>query len=65
MVALFHSYGIGAVMAAIASLYIALALGLMLFGIETNLRPLEALAPERDLSARAPLADRLREPSIG
>ncbi len=56
VVRLFHDFGLDAVMAGIALLYIALAVGLMLFGIETNLRSLEALAPERE-PALAVLSD--------
>jgi MFS transporter, putative metabolite:H+ symporter len=53
VVALKHAYGIDAVMIFIASLYIAMALCLALFGIETNQRSLEALAPEQEALAPA------------
>ena len=64
VVTLFHNFGIDAVMGGIALLYIALAVGLMLFGIETNLQPLEALAPEREPAALV-LSDPAHGPSIG
>ncbi|MEJ1975072.1 MAG: hypothetical protein WDN49_02445 [Acetobacteraceae bacterium] len=46
MLTLFHAYGVALVVAGIAALYIALAIGIALFGIETNQVSLEALAPE-------------------
>jgi putative MFS transporter len=48
VVSLFESFGLPAVMYAIAGLYLALALGVLLFGIETNHRSLEAIAAEPD-----------------
>ncbi len=46
VVALYDAYGIGGAVGAVAILYLALAIGLACVGIETNQRPLEALAPE-------------------
>jgi putative MFS transporter len=51
VVALYHNYGISAVMIAIASIYVVLSVALMFFGIYTNLRPLEELAPDQDASS--------------
>jgi putative MFS transporter len=50
VVALKHAHGTDAVMIFIAGLYVTMALCLALFGIETNQRSLEALAPEQDPS---------------
>ncbi|HEY0181903.1 MAG TPA: MFS transporter, partial [Rhodopila sp.] len=46
VVALFHGYGIVGVTGWIAGIYLTLALALLLFGIETNQRSLEALDPK-------------------
>lgn len=45
VVSLFDAYGLPAVLYAISGLYLAMAVGIALFGIETNQRSLEALAP--------------------
>jgi MFS transporter, putative metabolite:H+ symporter len=45
VVALFGAYGIGGVIGAIAVLYLTLVVLIALFGIETNQKSLEALAP--------------------
>jgi MFS transporter, putative metabolite:H+ symporter len=45
VVALYEAYGVGGAVGAVAMLYLALAIGLACVGIETNQRPLEALAP--------------------
>ena len=45
VVALYNAYGVGGAVGAVAILYLALAVGLLFFGIETNQQPLEALAP--------------------
>jgi MFS transporter, putative metabolite:H+ symporter len=56
VVSLYDTYGLPSVLYAIAALYLALALGVLLFGIETNQRSLESIAPSRDgtLSEPAP-----------
>ncbi len=46
VVSLFDAYGLPSVLYAISALYLAMAAGIALFGIETNQRSLEALAPE-------------------
>ncbi len=51
VVSLFDAYGLPAVLYAISALYLAMAAGIALFGIETNQRSLEALAPEPATSA--------------
>lgn len=48
VVAVFDAFGASGVAVAIAAIFFLLAIGLMLFGIETNLKPLEAVAPETD-----------------
>lgn len=48
VVALKDAYGTNAVMVFIAVLYVSMAVGLSLFGIETNQQSLEALAPEAE-----------------
>jgi len=53
VVALFGAYGIGGVIGAIAALYIVLVLVVALFGIETNRKSLEALAPGAETNAVA------------
>jgi putative MFS transporter len=45
VVALYNAYGVGGAVGAVAILYLALAVCLLFFGIETNQQPLEALAP--------------------
>lgn len=45
VVALFGAYGIGGVIGAIAALYLVLVMLVASFGIETNQKSLEALAP--------------------
>ena len=45
VVALYNAYGVGGAVGAVAILYLALAVSLLFFGIETNQQPLEALAP--------------------
>lgn len=45
VVALHDAYGVGGAIGAVAALYLLLAVSLLLFGIETNQRPLEALTP--------------------
>jgi putative MFS transporter len=51
VVSLYDGYGLPSVLYAIASLYLLLALGILLFGIETNQRSLESIAPERESEA--------------
>jgi len=53
VVLLYGSYGIGGVVFVLAGMYFALSVGIALFGIETNQKSLEALAPVAmpDLSA--------------
>lgn len=51
VVSLFDTYGLPAVLYAISALYLAMAAGILLFGIETNQRSLEALAPDPEPSA--------------
>ncbi len=46
---LFHAYGVSIVVAAIALLYLALAIGIALFGIETNQVPLEDITQAADM----------------
>lgn len=53
VVSLYNAYGLPSVLYAIASLYLLLALGVLLFGIETNQRSLEAIAPLREAEAEA------------
>jgi putative MFS transporter len=48
VVSLYDAYGLPAVLYAISSLYLLLSLGVYFFGIETNQRSLESLAPEQD-----------------
>lgn len=50
VVALKDAYGVNAVMAFIAVLYVSMAVCLSLWGIETNQQSLEALAPEAETS---------------
>jgi putative MFS transporter len=50
VVALYGLYGVGGAVGAIAILYLALAIGLACFGLETNQLSLEALAPEPEPS---------------
>ncbi|MGY4415136.1 hypothetical protein ACVWW4_006872 [Bradyrhizobium sp. LB7.1] len=45
VVSLYDTYGLPSVLYAIAALYLLLALGVLLFGIETNQRSLESIAP--------------------
>jgi putative MFS transporter len=45
VVALYNAYGVGGAVGAVAILYLALAIGLLFYGIETNQQSLEALAP--------------------
>jgi putative MFS transporter len=45
VVMLFENYGPGGVVLVLSSLYLALAVVVALFGIETNQQSLEALAP--------------------
>jgi len=56
VVSLYDTYGLPSVLYAIASLYLLLALGILLFGIETNQRSLESIAPvlEAEAVATAP-----------
>ncbi|HVE23274.1 MAG TPA: MFS transporter [Acidocella sp.] len=63
VVKLFHAYGTGAVMIFIAALYVTMALCLTLFGIETNQRSLEAVAPEPE-SATSGMAIQENQPSL-
>jgi putative MFS transporter len=56
VVSLYDAYGLGAVLYAIAGLYFSLAIGILLFGIETNRRSLEALAPDAETPASARLS---------
>ncbi len=51
VVSLFDNYGLPAVLYAISGLYLAMAVGIMVFGIETNQRSLEALAPDGETTA--------------
>ncbi len=51
VVSLFDRYGLPAVLYAISGLYLAMAVGIMVFGIETNQRSLEALAPDPEAIA--------------
>jgi putative MFS transporter len=53
VVSLYNAYGLPSVLYAVASLYLLLALGVLLFGIETNQRSLEAIAPLREAEAEA------------
>lgn len=53
VVALFGAYGIGGVIGTIAALYLALVVVVALFGIETNRKSLEALAPSAETDAVA------------
>jgi putative MFS transporter len=48
VVSLYEAYGLPSVLYAISALYLSLALGVFFFGIETNQRSLESIAPERD-----------------
>jgi MFS transporter, putative metabolite:H+ symporter len=61
VVALYNAYGIGGAVGAISALYFLLAVGLLLFGIETNRQSLEALDPEPAPAVTDP-ATPLREP---
>jgi putative MFS transporter len=54
VVSLYDAYGLPSVLYAIASLYLLLALGVLLFGIETNQRSLESIAPVREGEMAAP-----------
>jgi len=54
VVSLYDAYGLPSVLYAISSLYLLLALGLLLFGIETNQRSLESIAPVREGEMAAP-----------
>ena len=47
VISLYDTYGLPSVLYAISLLYFALAFGVFFFGIETNQRSLEAIAPER------------------
>ncbi len=60
VVALYDAYGVGGAVGAVAVLYLVLAAALLCFGIETNQRPLEALAPEA-VSSGAVAAARVDE----
>jgi putative MFS transporter len=51
VVSLYDAYGLPSVLYAISSLYFLLALGVLFFGIETNQRSLESIAPARDSEA--------------
>lgn len=50
VVSLFNNYGLPAVLYAISGLYLTMAVVMLLFGIETNQRSLEALAPAPDMT---------------
>ena len=62
VISLYDSYGLPSVLYAISSLYFALALGVYFFGIETNQRSLESIAPER--SGGAALVSRSAESTV-
>jgi MFS transporter, putative metabolite:H+ symporter len=49
VLSVFHAYGVSVVVAVIALLYLALALGIALFGIETNQVSLEAITPPAEM----------------
>jgi putative MFS transporter len=60
VVSLFSAFGIAGVVAMIAMLYFALVLVIAVFGIETNQRSLEDLAPG---GGSEPIANPLQETS--
>jgi putative MFS transporter len=61
---LFDNYGIAGVVGSIATMYVTLVLIVAIFGIETNQRSLEDLAPEAAIPAISNDPTALKEPGV-